>query len=201
MNAVPAVLLADLAAPALAARVLAHLTPTGLGPWGDGMARLLLQPTDLLLVLALQLLAAQAGRACSDRLPLLLPAAWLLGGLAGLALPGIDGALALPLTAAVLAVGVLVALAVRLRPPTVLRLGAGLVLVAALAAGSALLGHPGALPALLGEGVAIAVLTVLLAPPLAPPHPPALGIALRVIGSWIAAAALLMLGWQLRHPG
>ncbi|WP_200900109.1 hypothetical protein [Synechococcus sp. GFB01] len=42
---------------------LAHLAPTGLGPWGDGRARLFLEPTDLLLVSGL-----------------LLPLAWLLGG-------------------------------------------------------------------------------------------------------------------------
>jgi hypothetical protein len=41
--------------------LLAHLTPTGYGPWGDGMARLFLQPTELLLVIALVLLAVQSG--------------------------------------------------------------------------------------------------------------------------------------------
>jgi len=33
--------------------VFAHLTPTGLGAWGDGMARLVLEPRELLLVLGL----------------------------------------------------------------------------------------------------------------------------------------------------
>ena len=41
--------------------LFAHLTPTGFGAWGDGMARLFLEPTELLLVMGLVLLAVQAG--------------------------------------------------------------------------------------------------------------------------------------------
>ncbi len=66
---------------------LAHLTATGFGPWVDGMARLFLEPTELLLVIGLVLLDVQANRAVSNRLPLLLPLALLLGGLIGLRLP------------------------------------------------------------------------------------------------------------------
>ena len=63
-----------------------------------------------------------------------------------------------------------------------------------------LAGHAGALAALQGETVAIALLTTLLSQVLAPPHPRWLAIGLRVGGSWITAAALLMLGWLARHP-
>jgi hypothetical protein len=48
--------------------------------------------------------------------------------------------------------------------------------------------------------VAIALLTTLLSQALAPPHPRWLAIGLRVGGSWITAASLLMLGWLVRHP-
>ena len=65
------------------------------------MARLFLEPIELLLVIALVLLAVQSGRPCTDRLPLLLPLAWLLGGLIGLALTS-PLLLALPCTALVL---------------------------------------------------------------------------------------------------
>jgi hypothetical protein len=92
----------------------AHLTPTGFGPWGDGMARLFLEPTELLLVIALVLLAVQSGRPCTDRLPLLLPLAWLLGGLIGLHLSA-ELLQAVACTAVVAATGLLVALGVRLR--------------------------------------------------------------------------------------
>ncbi|MDM7938340.1 MAG: phosphoglycerate kinase [Cyanobium sp. CZS 48M] len=178
---------------------LAHLAPTGLGPWGDGMARLFLEPTDLLLVIALVLLSVQAGRPCGDRLPLLLPLAWLLGGLIGLTLPS-ELLLALLCTALVAGLGLLVALEVRLRPVVLLTLAAVLTSLFALVAGSALAGHAGALVALLGETVAIAALSTLLSLALALPHRRWLAIGLRVGGSWITAASLLMLGWLVRHP-
>lgn len=179
--------------------LLAHLTPTGYGAWGDGMARLFLQPTELLLVIALVLLALQSGRASADRLPLLLPLAWLLGGLIGLTLHA-ELLQALACTAVVAATGLLVALGVRLRARVLLPLVALLAAAFALVGGSALAGHSGALPALLGETVAIAVLATLLSQLLAPPHPRWLAIAIRVGGSWITAASLLMLGWLVRHP-
>jgi len=69
-----------------------------------------------------------------------------------------------------------------------------------LVAGSTVAGHAGALAALLGETVAIAVVSTLLCQSLAPPHPRWRAIGLRVGGSWITAASLLMLGWLARHP-
>jgi hypothetical protein len=117
---------------------LAHLVPTGLGPWGDGMARLFLEPTELLLVIGLVLLGVQARQPCRDRLPQLMPLAWSLGGLIGLTLPS-ELLLALPCTALVAVVGLLVVLEVRLRPVVLLPLAAALALLFALAAGSALI--------------------------------------------------------------
>jgi hydrogenase/urease accessory protein HupE len=191
--------LAALARPPLLVQPLAHLVPTGLGPWGDGMARLVLQPTDLLLVLALVLLAAQAEGRCAERLPLLLPLAWLLGGLGGFSLAA-ELSWMLPCTIAVTALGLLVTLGVRWLARIVLPGAAGLALLFGLAAGSTLAGHAGGLAALAGEAVAIAVLTTLLLLPLAPPRRRWLELGLRVIGSWIAATGLLMLGWLVRHP-
>jgi hypothetical protein len=180
---------------------LAHLVPTGLGPWGDGMARLMLQPLDLLLLVALVLLAVQNGRSWSDRLALVLPLSWLVGGLGGL-LVGRELPLALLCAALVTAVGVLAALEPALRlGKRFLRGGtAALSLLFGLVAGSSLAGHGGALQALLGEAVAIAVVTALLLMALDPPHPRWLALGLRLIGSWIAASGLLMLGWLSRQP-
>ena len=178
---------------------LAHLVPTGLGPWGDGIAQLVLQPTPLMLVVGLVLLAAQGGAACCDRLPWLLPGAWLLGGLVGLGL-GAELLQSLACTAVATAIGLLTALGVRLGPRAFLVLGAGTLIPVAMVSGSALAGHPGALAALLGQVVAIAVLTALLLLLLAPPQPRWRAIGLRVGGSWITAAGLLMLAWMARHP-
>jgi hypothetical protein len=98
------------------------------------------------------------------------------------------------------ALGLLVALGLQLRQALLLPLAAGLAGLFALVAGSALAGHSGAMAALLGETVAIAVLSMLIAQALAPPHPRWLAIGLRVGGSWITAASLLMFGWLVRHP-
>ena len=49
-------------------------------------------------------------------------------------------------------------------------------------------------------GAAIAVGTALLLMALDPPHPRWLALGLRVVGSWIAASGLLMLGWLSRQP-
>ena len=186
---------------ALGSLPLAHLVPTGLGPWGDGMARLMLQPLDLQLLVALVLLAVQNGRSWSDRLALVLPLSWLVGGLGGL-LVGRELHLALLCAALVTAVGVLAALGPALRlGKRFLRGGtAALSLLFGLVAGSSLAGHGGALQALLGEAVAIAVVTALLLMALDPPHPRWLALGLRVVGSWIAASGLLMLGWLSRQP-
>jgi len=178
---------------------LAHLTPTGLGPWGDGMARLFLEPTDLLLMSALVLLAAQSGRACSDRLPLLLPLSWLSGGLIGLGLHT-ELLLAVPATALVLLVGMLVATGVRMPTRLLTPLATCLTLLFSVVAGSSIAGHAGAAAALLGETVGVAVLVTLLSQVVAPPQPRWLAIGMRVAGSWIGAASLLMLGWLVRHP-
>jgi len=186
---------------ALGSLPLAHLVPTGLGPWGDGMARLMLQPLDLLLLVALVLLAVQNGRSWSDRLALVLPLSWLVGGLGGL-LVRRELPLALLCAALVTAMGVLAALGPALRlNERFLRGGtAALPLLFGLVAGSSLAGHGGALQALLGEAVAIAVVTALLLMALDPPHPRWLALGLRLIGSWIAASGLLMLGWLSRQP-
>ncbi|MFM7675373.1 MAG: hypothetical protein ACKO5F_07265 [Synechococcus sp.] len=97
------------------------------------MARLFLEPTELLLVIALVLLAVQSGRPCADRLPWLLPLAWLLGGLIGLTLAA-ELLQAVACTAVVAAAGLLVALGVRLRArlllPLIALLAAGFALVA-----------------------------------------------------------------------
>jgi hypothetical protein len=165
------------------------------------MARLVLQPLDLLLLVALMLLAVQNDRSWSDRLALVLPLSWLVGGLGGL-LVGRELPLALPCAAVVTAVGVLVTLGPALPlSERFLRGGtAALALLFGLVAGSSLAGHGGALQALLGETVAIAVVTALLLMALDPPHPRWLALGLRVVGSWIAASGLLMLGWLSRQP-
>jgi hypothetical protein len=95
---------------------------TGLGPFTDGMARLALTPEDVLVVVAIALLAGLGGPAIARRSVLFLPPAWLAGGFLGAAFPA-GGELAWARTISFSLAGVLVALArrcsssPRLRPP------------------------------------------------------------------------------------
>ncbi|MCU0528491.1 MAG: hypothetical protein MUD04_03140 [Cyanobium sp. Prado107] len=178
---------------------LAHAPVTDLGAWADGAARLLLEPTDLLLAIALVLLALQHGPRTLERLWWRVPAGWLGGALVGVALP--RELLVAPLLSAALTA---LALLVSFRIPlplwallALLPLGAG---GFALVSGSAMAGHDGGLAVVLAEAVALGLVTGLLAGGLARMRVGWGPIAIQVAGSWIAATSLLLLGWQLRHP-
>jgi hydrogenase/urease accessory protein HupE len=175
----------------------AHLVNTGLGPFYDGVSHFALTPEDLLPALALALFAGQRG-ARAGRLALwALPAAWLLGGLAGLASPTIGGAPALT-TASFLALGGLVAAEAPLRPEWVAGLASFVGLLHGYLNGSAMsqaklgaLGLAGIVGTLFVTVALAAAMVVAIRPPWG-------RIAVRVAGSWIAAVGLLLLGWTLR---
>jgi hypothetical protein len=187
-------LLATLVVPSPAG---AHLVQTGLGVFADGAARLVLTPSDLLLVCGLGALAVQQGAACGIRLRLALPLAWLLGGSVGLQLPM---ELSTPWlnTITFALVGLLVALQVPLGGRATIASAVLAGLWFGLVNGSALAFHSGAVLALVGGVVAVAALTAMLTLVLSPPHPAWLRIGLRVVGSWIAASGLLMVGWLIK---
>ncbi len=185
---------AALLAPA-AAR--AHLVSTGLGPFYDGVSHFALTVEDLLPALALALLAGQRGAAAGRRALFLLPGAWLLGGLAGLAWPTAAEPAAVTATS-LLALGALVALEAPLRPALVALLAAALGLLHGWLNGGAMaltgLGLLG-----LGGIVTALFVVVALGAALAAGVRVAWGkVAVRVAGSWLAAIGLLSLGWALR---
>lgn len=172
----------------------AHLVNSGLGPFYDGALHLLISPDDLLVILALALLAALRGPRAGRLAVLSLPAAWLLGGLAGLA--------AFPATApawlgvvSFLVVGVLVAADPRLPDAAIAVLAAGCGAVHGLLNGAALAAVDAGIPGLLGITLTALVLTLLVAGTGVPLQAMQARIALRVAGSWIGAVGLLMLGW------
>lgn len=176
----------------------AHLVTTGLGPFYDGVSHFALTAEDLLPALALALLAGQRGAAAGRRALFLLPGAWLLGGLAGLAWPTAAEHSALTATS-LLALGALVALEAPLPAALVALLAAALGLLHGWLNGSAMaLAGLG----LLGLGGIVAALFVLVAlgAALAAGVRVAWGkVAVRVAGSWLAAIGLLSLGWALRR--
>jgi urease accessory protein len=175
----------------------AHLVTTGLGPFYDGMSHFLLTPEDLLPALALALLAGLRG-AHTGRLALFaLPAAWLAGGLIGLAFP----AMGLPPVLATLwfvVLGGLVAADARLSPTWLTAIAVALGLLQGAANGAAMSeARLGAL-GLVGIAATLFVAVALAAALVVALRAPWSRIAVRVAGSWIVATGLLVLGWSLR---
>lgn len=182
---------------AMPAAAHAHLVTTGLGPLYDGISHFALTLEDLLPALALAFLAGLRGAAAGRLVLFLLPGAWLAGGVAGLVWPTVSTA-TVPTTVSFIAIGGLVALDARIRPPWVAALALVLGLLHGYLNGSAMsearlgaLGLAGIVASLFVVVAQAAALVVALRAPWA-------RIAVRVAGSWIAAVGLLLLGWSFR---
>jgi hydrogenase/urease accessory protein HupE len=174
----------------------AHLVETGFGAFYDGVAHLVVTPSDLLLVIALALLAGQRGQQTARWTLLVLPIAWLVGGVIGTTFPT---AVALPVltTLSFGVAGALVALDARL--------GAGAIALFATVAGllhgyvnGATLAPDAGTLALAGAVSSVFCVFAILAAQVTTIHVAWGRVALRAGGSWIAAAGLLMLGWLAR---
>ena len=175
----------------------AHLNSTGLGPVYDGALHFLTSPEDLLAALALALWAGARGPEVGRRTLFVLPAAWLLGGLLGLAAAG-------PAGDAIVSAIWLMALGALLAADLPLPLGVATGLAALLGAqrgfvnGSGVPPSADALVALLGLTAVVFAVVALAAAFVVHLRAAWTRVAVRVIGSWIAASGLLLLGWSLR---
>lgn len=178
-------------------RAEAHLVTTGLGPAYDGMAHLALSPADLAVVVVLTLLAAMRGPRQGRWLLALLPAAWLLGNLIGLMLP-LNATLGWATGLSFLLAGALVAADRNLPLPVVAALAAVIGAFHGFLTGAALGRTPSAALELTGTMVALTVVVTLLAGLVVSIKAFWARVAVRVVGSWIAATGLLMIGWSLR---
>ena len=181
----------------LPAAAQAHLVSTGLGPFYDGLSHFVLTPEDLLPALALALLVGLNGARVGRTTLFVLPAAWLAGGLAGLAWPTTASMLALTV-ASFLVIGAMVAADLRLRLAWAVGLALLLGGVNGYFNGSAMAGAKLGLTGLAGIVSALFVAVALAAALAVAQRAPWARIALRVAGSWVAAAGLLLLGWSLR---
>ena len=177
---------------------LAHLMNTGLGPFYDGLAHLFVTPEDLLPVLALAILAGLRGAPSGRAALFALPAAWIAGGLAG---RSFSPHWIWPVAAAALTIllGALAAADRPVRPGVV----GGLAVAVGLWHGAwngIELARAGASPFgnLLGVATAAFVLVAIVAAATSTVRAAWGRIAVRVGGSWIAAAGLFILGWSLR---
>ncbi len=175
----------------------AHLNSTGMGPVYDGLLHFFQSPEDMIAVLALALFAGQRGAAHGRWALFALPGAWLAGGLFGLTVTAISGVI-LTFVPFMLVGGLLVA-------------DAALPL-SATAALSVLIGSfcgflngidigraPDGALVLLGLVFAIFVVVAIASSFVVSLRQQWLRIAVRIVGSWIVASGLLMLGWTFRR--
>jgi urease accessory protein len=187
----PITALALLFAPGLAQ---AHLVTTGMGPVYDGICHLLLSPEDLVAVLGISLYAGLRGATAGRKTMFLLPLAWFAAGLAGSLVHSVPEFPAPALS--FLLIGSLVAADLRLPADAVAALAVLLGLVHGFFNGAALRQGAGT-PGLLGILVMLFVLVALASALVVSLKKPWTRIAVRVLGSWIAANGLLLLGWSL----
>jgi hydrogenase/urease accessory protein HupE len=180
---------------AAASPASAHLVTTGLGPFYDGITHLAVSPTDLMAVIALGLLAGLGGPVRARAVIATLPAAWLIGGLVGL-LASEELILPLVLALALLLLGVLVAADARLPRIVAALLAAAAGLVFGGLNGTALSAAGGGWLGLVGIVAVASVILFLLSAAAVSARAPWQRIVVRVAGSWIAAIAILLLGWS-----
>jgi len=175
----------------------AHLNSSGMGPVYDGLLHFVTSPEDLIPTLALALLAGLRGAAYGRRALFTLPAAWLLGSLAGSAASATSGGAVLS-SLWFLLLGGLVAADARLSLRVTTVLAALVGLVHGYLNGTGMGQSASAVLAMLGLVAAVFILIALAAAFVVQLRAQWARIAVRVVGSWIAATGLLLLGWALR---
>lgn len=179
---------------ALATEAQAHLVGDAFSPFYGGLVHPLVSPQDVMAVLGLGLLAGLSGPAAGRSLLVILPLAWMCGMCCApsCTIPDPPGILLTIL------VGILVATD---RPwsPVLIGILVGLVgILHGIGNGQDLMPVPGRLLATIGTICAVAMTCALVAGQGVSMKRPWMRICMRVMGSWLAAIGLLMLGWSLR---
>ena len=176
----------------------AHLESSGLGPFYDGLLHLLSSPDDLVPVVALSLLAGLRGARLSRLVVCLLPASWFIASLAGMAATGVQENPPLGTALSFILLGGLVLTDARVPPWLMLFLTIVLGAIHGWFNGSGMGGSVTGVVALLGVAATVFVCCALVAAPVSHISVNWQRIAVRVLGSWIAAAGLLLAGWSFR---
>ena len=175
----------------------AHLNATGMGPIYDGLLHFFTSPEDLVPALAVALLAGLRGAQYGRRVLFTLPAAWLMGILAGATCATVSTGM-LWASFWFLVLGALVVADAKLSLRALAALCVLLGLVHGFLNGTGMWLSASAVVAAIGLASAVFVLTVLVAALVVSLRAHWARIAVRVGGSWIAASGVLMLGWSLR---
>lgn len=172
----------------------AHLVETGLGPVYDGLAHFALSPEYCIPVVGAALYAGLRGKGQASSAIVLLPLSWLIGSLLG-GLPGAPALIAPPWLVLMLVGGFIAAeipLSVRASGFFIGAIGLTLGFSSEIATAQ----YGRFIRPVLGSTAAIFVVTALAAAA-ANATSGWKRIAVRVVGSWIAASGLLLLGWVL----
>jgi urease accessory protein len=178
-------------------RASAHLVNSGLGPFYDGIAHVFVTPEDVLLIVAVALLAGLGGPRVGRTVMFALPAAWLTGAVVGritelsTGLPALSAALLIIL-------GILVAADRRLPFALVAAFALLCGLIHGCFNGVALAAMSAGGVALVGIVWAVFVLVALIAGQVASLRAAWARTAVRAAGSWIGAIGFLLLGWSAR---
>lgn len=177
----------------------AHLVNTGFGPFYNGMCHPFVNFTDLMIVLALALLAGMAGPKSGRYALFSLASAWAAGALIGQSWLVTSWSLSL-VASATLILLVSIFVTANLQTPRIL------ILLATAVVGSLFGCSNGQEFASLSKG-AMALIGVVTSIFMVMTLATALAvksnygwkrIVIRVAGSWMAAASLLAIGWELR---
>jgi urease accessory protein len=176
----------------------AHLVTTGLGPIYDGISHFASSPDVLVPVLALALFAGLRGAAAGRATLFLLPVAWLAGALA-------DGRIEIASFTVISAIsflvsGALVAADLRLKRGTVATIAVVLGFCDGYINGMGNQPNGSGWLDLVGAIATIFVAVAIVAAFVIRLKRPWTRVAVRVVGSWIAATGLLLLGWSV-HSG
>ena len=174
----------------------AHLVQTGFGKFYDGVVHLGMTPSDLLIVVAMALLAGLRGSRASRLCVLTLPVAWFVGGLIGArwpALGSIDWLTIVPFALT----GALVALDARIRDAALQALAVAAGLIHGLVNGATMDPEGTGLLALAGAVSAVVFIALLLAAEVSRLPDGWPRVTVRALGSWITATGMLMFGWML----
>ncbi|MBI5690152.1 MAG: HupE/UreJ family protein [Verrucomicrobia bacterium] len=184
----------------LATRAEAHTMVSPDSPFAGGLKHFLFSIEDILIAIAAGIFAAEHGGKFAVRGVAVLAAAWLAGGLGGLAIGSLPAAADRAAAGTLLIVGLLAAWDRRFGPGVVMAVVAVAGGVHGLLNGVGMQapGFRAGVFQLLGIGSAVAFVSFYPTVLLELVQKPWARVVARILGSWIAATGLLMLGWAFR---
>jgi len=177
-------------------RSVAHLVTTGLGPLYDGIGHFLISVEDLATVVVVALFAGLRGTTEGKRAMLVLPLSWLTGGLIG---ESVNTFPSFPITGCILLIlGGLTAADLKLSLTSLTSVIGLAGVIQGWSNGVSMNVRSGTTLALIGVSASVFVIVTLVAGFVVSLKQAWMRIAARVVGSWIAAIGLLLIGWAFR---